>query len=185
MFKVSSPRFVKGFTAIELMVTIAILGMLAAIAAPSFKPVIERWKVRQVTEELQSTFYVARSEAIKRGGGITILRNGDTTDCTAVGSDTSLWSCGWTVFADANSNGVQDSGEDTLQTISLPANVSIKLSDTSEPAFIKVDRWGQLSAAHAAIQLKGSSDAQASTSALCISGNGRIHPPDTGSTSCT
>ena len=61
-----SPRSTKGFTAIELLVTIAILGVLAAIAAPSFKPLIERWKVRQVTEELQSTFYVARSEAIAR-----------------------------------------------------------------------------------------------------------------------
>lgn len=180
-----SPRLIKGFTAIELMVTIAILGVLAAIAAPSFKPLIERWKVRQVTEELQSTFYIARSEAIKRGGGITILRSGDTEDCTTVGNDTSLWSCGWTVFADTNNNGAQDSGEDTLQSISLPAKVSIKLSDTSDPSFIKVDRWGQLSAAHAAIQLKGSSDTQASTSALCISGNGRIYTLAAGSTSCT
>lgn len=181
MFKIPSPRLIQGFTTIELMVTVAVMGVLAAIAAPNFQPLIERWKVRQVTEELQSTLYVARSEAIKRGGGITILRTG----CTAVGSDTSLWSCGWTVFADANNDGVQDSGEDTLQTISLPAQVSVKLSGPSKPAFITVDRWGQLSAANATIQLKGSSDAQASTSSLCLSGNGRIRPPDTGGTSCT
>lgn len=167
------------------MVTVAVMGVLAAIAAPNFKPLIERWKVRQVTEELQSTFYVARAEAIKRGGGITIRRSADTTDCTTVGSDTSLWSCGWTVFADTNNNGVQDSGEETLQTVSLPAKVSVKLSNTSEFAFIKVDRWGQLSAAYAGIQLKGSSEAQVGTSALCISGNGRLRQPDAASTSCT
>lgn len=180
-----SPRFVKGFTAVELLVTIAILGVLAAVAAPSFKPLIERWKVRQVTEELQSTFYVARSEAIKRGGGITILRNGDTTECTTVGSDTSLWSCGWIVFVDKNNDGAQDSGEDTLQTVSLPSKVSVKLTGMSEPTLIKVDRWGQLSAANAAIELKGSNETQASTSSMCINGNGRIYTPDAGSTSCT
>lgn len=177
-----APRFVKGFTAIELMVTVAIIAVLAAIAAPSFKPLIERWKVRQVTEELQSTFYVARSEAIKRGGnGITILRN----QCTAADTDTSLWSCGWIVFADTNNNGKQDSGEDTFQTIALPSNVSVKLTGISEPALIKVDRWGQLSAANAAIELKGSNETQASTSTMCISGNGRLYTQDAASASCT
>jgi type IV fimbrial biogenesis protein FimT len=62
-------HFSRGFTAIELMVTVAILAVLAGIAAPSFNPIIERWRVRQVSEELQSTLYFARSEAVKRGGG--------------------------------------------------------------------------------------------------------------------
>ena len=54
-----------GFTAIELMVVLAILAVLAALAAPSFNPLIERWRVRQATEALQSTLYFARSEAIR------------------------------------------------------------------------------------------------------------------------
>lgn len=173
-------HFARGFTAIELMVTVAILAVLTAIAAPSFKPLIERWKVRQVTEELQSTFYVARSEAIKRGGGVTILHNSSATECTTSGD----WSCGWIVFADTNNDGKQDSGEDTLQTISLPSKVSVKLTATNAPSFIKIDRWGQLSAAQTAVLLKGSSDAQASTSSLCISGNGRIYTPDANNTTC-
>ena len=62
----------QGFTAIELMVVVSIVAILAALAAPSFTPLIERWRVRSAIEHLTSTLYFARSEAIKRGGGITI-----------------------------------------------------------------------------------------------------------------
>src|SRR5260370_13161408 len=37
----------KGFTAIELMVVVAILAVLTTLAAPSFHLIIERWRVRQ------------------------------------------------------------------------------------------------------------------------------------------
>jgi type IV fimbrial biogenesis protein FimT len=33
-----------GFTVIELMVVVAIVAILAALAAPSFTPLIERWR---------------------------------------------------------------------------------------------------------------------------------------------
>lgn len=81
------------------MVTIAILAILAALAAPSFSPIIERYRTRQVAENLQSTLYYARSEAIKRGSGITIEFN----------------STGWDVKA----------GADVLQTSTSPNNVTV------------------------------------------------------------
>lgn len=188
----TSRHFVKGFTAIELIVTIAILAILAGIAAPSFNPIIERWRVRQASEELQSTFYFARSEAIKRGGNVTILRSADGEGCTAVGSDTSLWSCGWIVFADLNSNGAQDSGEDTLQTTPAPNKVSVQFTNTSDAKLtdpIKVDRWGRFSSTNAAIdfafRLTPKSGSTANASSICVSSSGRIKRLESATSSCS
>ncbi len=163
------------------MVTIAILAVLAGIAAPSFNPIIERWQVRQVSEELQSTFHFARSEAIKRGGNVTILRTGDGGGCTAVGSDTSLWSCGWIVFADLNSNGTLDSNEDTLQVTPAPNKVSVLFTNPSNTKLtdpVKVDRWGRFSSTNATsnylFQLTPKSGNTGNAISICVKSSGRI-----------
>ena len=185
-------HFSRGFTAIELMVTVAILAVLAGLAAPSFNPIIERWRVRQVSEELQSTLYFARSEAIKRGGNVTILRSDDGGGCTAVGTDTSLWSCGWIVFADLDNDGELDSGEDTLQTAPAPNKVSVQFTNTSDAKLtdpIKVDRWGRFSSTNAAIdfafRLTPKSGSAANASSICVSSSGRIKRLESATGSCS
>ncbi|MDP3230829.1 MAG: GspH/FimT family pseudopilin [Acidovorax sp.] len=112
-----------GFTAIELMVVVSIVAILAALAAPSFTPLIERWRVRSATEEVQSTLYFARSEAIKRGGRVSIVRDSD----------------GWAVYFDANNNGSNEVTE-ILQTTAPPPRLDI----TFPAATLTIDRWGML-----------------------------------------
>ncbi|MBP6653225.1 MAG: prepilin-type N-terminal cleavage/methylation domain-containing protein, partial [Xylophilus sp.] len=65
-----SQRHLKGFTLLEVMVVVSILAVLAALAAPSFTPMIERWRVRQAVEATTSMLYYARSEGVKRGGNV-------------------------------------------------------------------------------------------------------------------
>ena len=93
-----------GFTLIELMVTIAIVGVLVSIAIPSFNTNISNSRLTGYANDLVGALNLARSEAVKRGVQVTILRNGNTA---------SNWDAGWTVFTDSNGNGVQD-GSDTL-----------------------------------------------------------------------
>lgn len=108
----------RGFTVIELMVAVAILAVLASLAAPSFMPIIERWRVRQAVEELQSSYF-ARSEAIKRSGGIVIQKSANTAQCTT--SAKQEWDCGWFVCEDANNNGKCDNTEAVLQSFDTPS----------------------------------------------------------------
>ena len=66
------------------MVVVSIVAILAALAGPSFTPLIENWRVRESAEQLQSTLYYARSEAIKRGGQVVIQKiPNNTNGCTS------------------------------------------------------------------------------------------------------
>ena len=191
MFKMPPFRSAKGFTAIELMVTVAVLAVLAAIAAPSFKPLFERWQVRQVSEELQSTVYFARSEAIKRGGGVVIQPSSSQGDCTVSESD--LWNCGWVVFLDKNNNGTKDSGEDELQIFAPTKRVKVKFTDQKDKSLtapVRADRWGVLSSDSTSsfvfrLTPIGSSNTEASASSLCITSSGRPTRMNTSTVSCT
>lgn len=138
-----------GFTAIELMVVVAIVAVLAALAGPSFTPLIERWRVRDAAEGLTSTLYLARSEAIKRGGNVIIEKRPNSGNCTTATGATQ-WGCGWTVFFDANNNGTQDAcviantpNECDLQISAAPNRLEITLPDSTGK--IAVDRWGMMS----------------------------------------
>lgn len=117
-------RISRGFTAVELMVVVAIVAVLAALAAPSFLPMIERWRVNQAVEELKSTLYFARSEAIKRGGRIGVQKNPNSGKCT-LASTTQEWGCGWFVFIDSNGNNKWDAAEEILQTTPAPTGLAI------------------------------------------------------------
>lgn len=73
-----------GFTVVEIMVVLAILGVVMAIAAPSYNSMVASQRVRAVAAELHATLLLARSEAIKRGATVRVRP-----------ADDEEWADGW------------------------------------------------------------------------------------------
>ena len=167
-------HLVAGFTTIELMVTVSILAVLMALAVPSFIPLIESWRVRQATEQLQSTLNYARSEAIKRGGQVAIHKLPNNTNGCTSATGTRDWDCGWIVCHDTNSNGACNAKEPVLQHIDTPAKVQV--SRTGGGASIKINRWGLVDGTYLGFNLVplDKSTNHPGARGLCMSSGGRI-----------
>lgn len=56
----------RGVTLIELMIGIAILGILAALALPGYRTFIQNTQIRNVAESIQNGLQVARAESVRR-----------------------------------------------------------------------------------------------------------------------
>jgi type IV fimbrial biogenesis protein FimT len=86
----------RGFTLAEILVSLAILAILLALAAPSFTDSSLSSKLRSTANSLVGAAQLARSEAIKRDAVVTLCVSSNGTAC-GVGD----WSQGWIVLSGA------------------------------------------------------------------------------------
>ena len=97
-----------GFTLIELMVTVAIIGIVALFGIPAFSDFILNNRIRGQAGDLVAQLTHARSEAMRTATRITLCPG------TSGGCAGSNWENGWVVFVDANANAAVDSSETVI-----------------------------------------------------------------------
>jgi len=112
-------HFSAGFTLIEALTVLIVVGILAAIAIPNFGPFIQNQRISGQANDLVTDLALARSEAIKRAIPVTVCKTANpspTADppvCNETPSDP--WTTGRIVFVDNDGDGVIDSNEEILR----------------------------------------------------------------------
>lgn len=100
-----------GFSMVELMVTVAIVAILAAIAFPSFESSLRSNSVATASNELNGGLALARSEALRNPAGAFICSSTNGTTC---GGD---WNDGWIVWSDINGDGALTAADRVLRYV--------------------------------------------------------------------
>jgi type IV fimbrial biogenesis protein FimT len=144
----------RGFTLIELMVTVAILAIALGIAVPNLQEFARRNRLVATTNNMASALALARSEAVKRAARVSVA----STD----------WDGGWQVFVDTGTVGdASDEPADNILRVYQP--------NANGAAAITLDGSGS---GYVSYLPAGVSDVNGSSGSgdfeLCIEGNARV-----------
>lgn len=104
--KSAQARSARGFTLVELAITVVVLSVLMAMAAPLFTGMSNSNRLTSNANEIVTAMQIARSEAVRRNSPTFFCQSTNGTTC----SNVSPWQ-GWLVYADADRDNVADADE--------------------------------------------------------------------------
>ncbi len=139
-----------GFTLVELLVVVVVLGILASLGASGFQSLIQSQQAKNASFELFSSLNLARSEAIKHNNPVTLT----PTDATN-------WGKGWVITSSAGTIKSQSElkkiaisqGPASVvyaptgrTTVSIPFLLDVSTTQTPNARCIKIELSGMLRA---------------------------------------
>ncbi len=96
---------------IEMLMSLVILSMILAMALPAMASFHGNQSIDASRARLQTSFQLARKEAVMRGRTVSVCPSTDGATCLRHPD----WSHGWIVFGDPNSDGIRQPGEDLIR----------------------------------------------------------------------
>jgi type IV fimbrial biogenesis protein FimT len=102
----------RGFTLLELLITVTIVSLLMTIGIPSFSAQIQSTKLKTTALSLRDALEFTRSKAVFSNNRTTVKNNGE-------------WADGWEIFTDLNGNGIKDENEEMLSVGSAIKDIRI------------------------------------------------------------
>lgn len=121
---------VAGFTLIELMVAVAVAGVLVGVGLPEFMQSLQNSRVKGAGTDMFLSLILARSEAIKRSANIDLVRGG------------SAWTDGWSVQVASDST-VLRSNDALKGDLTLDCNTDTDTASETCPSTVTFNRSGK------------------------------------------
>jgi type IV fimbrial biogenesis protein FimT len=165
-------RGLAGFTLIEMMIVVTILGVLLSIGIPAFDDLIKNSRRTTVVNELISSLMTARAEAAKRGQAVTVCGLASSTDTSCTGGTN--WDKGFIVFLDPDANGaIANVAADTLRKYTVDySDIRIRTKVSAGAGHIVLQSFNQ-SGTGAAIMVCDRKRGNAKARRVCVGSNGR------------
>ena len=177
----------KGFTLIELVVTVTVAGILAVIAVPSYRQFVESGRLTAATNDFVGDLSYARIEAMKRGAGIDqpapcaratgsegqviVCASADGSTCAA---SPTTWNAGWIVYwnYDGLGGNYNAANCDAMLKIhdALPTSISVATGPTAGTNNLNFNRIGAITTPITYLKLTSANISTNQNRVICLSG---------------
>ena len=162
-----------GFTLLELLLVVAILGVLTGLAAPEVGKMVARYQTQATADQINALFVRAQVEALRRSGFVQLEKYAGiagSNPCVANND----WSCGVRLMADTDKDGIY---ETVLEEMSITAGVT--LTNASTPLGgggenLPFDRWGRAAHTTKAAFVQSKAGRDSADLAVCVDSTSRI-----------